>query len=71
MAQVNIDPELLESCVRNDLNRNAPRVMAVLQPLKVVIENFQQLNCSHEVTIPDFPDNPEKVTSLIENFANM
>lgn len=60
MAQVNIDPELLESCVRNDLNRNAPRVMAVLQPLKVVIENFQQLNCSHEVTIPDFPDNPEK-----------
>jgi glutaminyl-tRNA synthetase len=30
----------LESCVRDDLNRRAPRVMAVLRPLKVVIENW-------------------------------
>ena len=34
--------ELLEHCLRDDLNRRAPRVMAVLDPLKVVIENYPQ-----------------------------
>ncbi len=31
---------LLEHCLREDLNKNAPRVMAVLRPIKVVIENY-------------------------------
>ncbi|MBI5878248.1 MAG: glutamine--tRNA ligase/YqeY domain fusion protein [Chloroflexi bacterium] len=35
-----IEVALLEHCVREDLNRRAPRVMAVLRPLKVIIENF-------------------------------
>jgi glutaminyl-tRNA synthetase len=35
-----IDVALLEHCLREDLNRRAPRVMAVLRPLKVVIENY-------------------------------
>ncbi|NLS90729.1 MAG: glutamine--tRNA ligase/YqeY domain fusion protein [Planctomycetaceae bacterium] len=35
-----VDLGLLEFCVREDLNRRAPRVMAVLKPLKVVIENY-------------------------------
>ena len=35
-----IDYALLESCVRDDLNLNAPRTMAVLRPLKVVIDNY-------------------------------
>jgi glutaminyl-tRNA synthetase len=35
-----VDFGLLEYCVREDLNRRAPRVMGVLKPLKVVIENF-------------------------------
>ncbi|MCE5254404.1 MAG: glutamine--tRNA ligase/YqeY domain fusion protein [Actinomycetia bacterium] len=34
--------ELLEHCVREDLNRRAPRVMAVLRPLRVVIENYPE-----------------------------
>jgi glutaminyl-tRNA synthetase len=34
--------ELLEHCVREDLNRRAPRVMAVVRPLKVVIENYPE-----------------------------
>lgn len=34
------DVALLEDCVRDDLNKRAPRVMAVLRPLKVVIENY-------------------------------
>ncbi len=35
-----IEMGLLESCVRDDLNRRAPRAMAVLDPLKVVLTNF-------------------------------
>ncbi len=35
-----IDVALLEHCVRDDLNRRAPRAMAVLRPLEVVIENY-------------------------------
>ena len=35
-----IDLSLLEFCVREQLNKTAPRVMAVLKPLKVVIENY-------------------------------
>lgn len=34
--------ELLEHCLRDDLNRRAPRVMAVLNPIKVVITNFPE-----------------------------
>ncbi len=37
-----IDYALLESCVRDDLNINAPRTMAVLRPLKVVIDNYPE-----------------------------
>ena len=35
-----VDIALLEYCVRQDLNQRAPRVMAVLNPLKVVIDNY-------------------------------
>jgi glutaminyl-tRNA synthetase len=34
--------ELLEHCLREDLNKTSPRVMAVLRPLKVVIENYPE-----------------------------
>ena len=37
-----VEVELLEFCVREELNRTAPRVMAVLNPLKVVIENYPE-----------------------------
>lgn len=37
-----IDLELMEFCVREDLNKNAQRRMAVLNPLKVVITNYEQ-----------------------------
>jgi glutaminyl-tRNA synthetase len=35
-----VDMALLEHCVREDLNERAPRVMAVLRPLRVVIDNY-------------------------------
>lgn len=37
-----IDVSLLEFCVREDLNKTAPRVMAVLDPVKLVITNYPQ-----------------------------
>ncbi len=37
-----VDMAFLEHCVRNDLNRRAPRVMAVLRPLRLVIENYPE-----------------------------
>ncbi len=39
-AESLIDIQLLEYCVREDLNKKAPRVMAVLKPLRVVIDNY-------------------------------
>ena len=37
-----VDVAMLEHCVRDDLNRNADRIMAVLHPLKVVITNYPE-----------------------------
>jgi len=51
----------LESCIRDDLNENAPRAMAVLDPVKLVIEN---LPANHEeiITMPNHPNKPEMGT---------
>ena len=37
-----VDIALLEYCLRQDLNIRAPRVMAVLRPLKVIIDNYPE-----------------------------
>lgn len=37
-----IDMGLLESCLRDDLNENAPRVMGVIRPLKITLENYPE-----------------------------
>jgi len=50
-----VDVALLEYSVREDLNRHAPRVMAVLRPLRVVIENYSE----DEVEEFDAINNPE------------
>jgi len=50
-----IEAGLLEFCVREDLNKTAPRAMAVLRPLKVVIENFPE----NHVEEMDVVNNPE------------
>ena len=46
------DPALLEWCVREELNRTAPRRMAVLDPVKLVIDNFEGVR---EVQLPNNP----------------
>jgi glutaminyl-tRNA synthetase len=50
-----IDIALLEHCLREDLNKTSPRVMAVLRPLKVIIDNFPQ----GKVEEMDAINNPE------------
>ncbi len=37
-----VEMALLEHCVREDLNRRAPRVMGVLRPVRVVIDNYPE-----------------------------
>ena len=53
-----IDMALLENCVRDDLNEKAPRVMAVLRPLKVVIDNYPEERVEH-FECPYHPKNAE------------
>ena len=50
-----IDVGLLEHCVREDLNRRAPRAMAVLRPLKLVLTNYPE-NQTETFTIASHPD---------------
>jgi glutaminyl-tRNA synthetase len=54
-SQSVVDISLLEHCLREDLNKRAPRVMAVLRPLKVVIKNYPEGKVEELVAI----NNPE------------
>lgn len=53
-----VDYGLLEACVRDELNANAPRAMAVLDPLKVVIDNYPE-GQTEELEVEIHPDKPE------------
>ena len=52
------DLALLEHCLREDLNRRAPRAMAILRPLKVIIDNYPE----GQETYFDAVNNPEDAT---------
>jgi len=52
-----IDMALLEHCIREDLNERAPRVMGVLRPLRVVIDNYPEGKIE-EFDCPYHPQNP-------------
>jgi len=53
-----VDIALLEHCLREDLNKKAPRVMAVLDPVKVVILNYPE-NQEEVLETENNPENPE------------
>ncbi|QYM96792.1 glutamine--tRNA ligase [Dickeya ananatis] len=59
-----VEMAALESCIRDDLNENAPRAMAVLDPVKVVIENLPE---GHEewLSMPNHPNKPEMGTRQV------
>jgi len=54
----NVEIAALEACIREDLNESAPRAMAVIDPLRVVIENFP-VDELEFVTMPTHPNKPE------------
>ena len=54
-----VDLALLEHCLRDDLNKTSPRVMAVLRPLKVVIDNYPE----GQVDELDAVNNPEDASA--------
>jgi glutaminyl-tRNA synthetase len=59
-----IDMGLLESCLRDDLNEKAHRVMGVLRPLKVIIENYPD-GRTEELTAKNHPQKEEMGTRTI------
>lgn len=50
-----IDISLLEFCLREELNTTAPRVMAVLHPVKLIIDNYDE-NETEDLTIENLPN---------------
>jgi len=59
-----IDVSLLEYCVREDLNDRAPRAMCVLNPLKVVIDNYPE-NETEQFECANHPQKPEMGTRQV------
>ena len=53
-----VEMSTLEFCIREDLNENAPRAMAVLDPIKVIIENFSE-TIDEVLSMPNHPNRPE------------
>ena len=52
-----VEIAMLEHCVREDLNKRAPRALAVLRPIKVVIENYPDGQVE-ELAAPNNPEDP-------------
>jgi len=59
-----VEVSLLEHCIREDLNVKAPRVMAVLRPLKVIIDNYPE-DQVEELPAENNQENPESGTRML------
>lgn len=60
-----IDFSLLEHCVREDLNASAPRAMAVLRPIKLIIDNYPE-DKIEMIEVETNPENPDAGKRLVE-----
>ena len=65
-----VDFGLLEACVRDDLNENAVRAMAVLNPLKVVVDNYPE-GKTEVLTVENHPKRPELGTHEVTFSRNL
>jgi glutaminyl-tRNA synthetase len=63
-ANTTIDFHALEDCIRENLNKTAPRVMAVLNPIKVGITNYPEGQVEH-VEATNNPENPDDGTRQV------
>ena len=59
-----IDIALLEHCIRDDLNKSAPRIMAVLNPLRVIIDNYSE-GQTEEIDAINNPEDPTAGTRKV------
>ena len=53
-----VEMGMLEACIRDDLNENAPRAMAVLDPVKVIIENYDA-HTTETLSVANHPNKEE------------
>lgn len=60
-----VDTAMLEHCVREDLNARAPRMMAVLDPVKLVVENWPE-GKTEEIEMENHPNAPEMGTRKVQ-----
>ncbi len=59
-----VEMSMLEACIRDELNERAPRRMAVLRPLKLVIENYPD-DKVEQLEAPNHPNNDEMGTRVV------
>jgi len=59
-----VEMEILDACIRENLNETAPRAMAVLNPVKVVITNYPEGQVE-ELTAPNHPQKEEMGTRIV------
>ena len=59
-----VEMSVLEACIREDLNDNAPRAMAVLDPIKLVIENYPE-NKTEDLTISNHPSDESQGKRIV------
>ena len=59
-----VEMSVLEACIREDLNDNAPRAMAVLDPIKLVIENYPE-NQTEDLIVKNHPSDDSQGTRVV------
>ncbi|KFZ32044.1 glutamate--tRNA ligase [Pseudidiomarina salinarum] len=59
-----VEMSMLESCIRDELNVNAPRALAVINPVKLVIENYPD-NSTEELQAPNHPNDESMGTRTL------
>ncbi|MBA6234224.1 MULTISPECIES: glutamine--tRNA ligase [unclassified Colwellia] len=65
-----VEMGVLEACIREDLNDNAPRAMAVLDPIKLVIENYPAGQVE-ELNVKNHPSDDEQGTRIVPFAAEL
>ncbi|WP_159819558.1 glutamine--tRNA ligase [Colwellia sp. 20A7] len=65
-----VEMSVLEACIREDLNDNAPRAMAVLDPIKLVIENYPE-GKTEDLTVKNHPSDDSQGTRIVPFSAEL
>ncbi|RLA02171.1 MAG: glutamine--tRNA ligase, partial [Gammaproteobacteria bacterium] len=63
-ADNSVEMEILDACIREELNKISPRAMAVLNPVKIVITNYPE-GQTEQLTAPNHPQNEEMGTRVV------